>query len=142
MPAFVFAESKFDNDLLSIGIVDSNYKIVDYKAFDEILRLGTEQITPMLPLRIDSVTTAKSMILNRLGMYSMYQIDDLETKEGARYLMEDQKFAENYKNYICSLDYSQSLVFKVNGNMSANMSLINSKSQVLYHLKVPFKECL
>lgn len=142
IPGFTFAESKLDSDLLSIGVVDNNYKIINFKAFDELFRLGTEQIAPMFPLRIDSVTTAKSMIMNRFGIYSLYQIDNIETKEEAKYLMENQNFAENYKSYMCSLDYSQSMTFKANGNMAANMSLVNSKNQVLYNLKVPFKECL
>lgn len=142
IPSFAFAESKLDSDLLSIGVVDSNYKIINYKAFDELFRLSTEQIAPMFPLRVDSVTTVRSTILNRLGVYSLYQIDNIETKEEAKYFMEDQGFAEDYKNYMCSLDYSQSITFKKNGNMSSNMSLINSKNQVLYNLKVPFRECL
>lgn len=141
-PAFAAAETKFDRELRSLNIVDSNYRIVNYKAFDELLRLGTEQVAPMLPAKIDSVTTALSMSLNRFGIYSIYQIDGIETKEDAKSLMINKGLAENYKNYMCSLEHSQSLVFRNNGNMAANMSLVNSKHQILYSLRVPFTDCI
>ncbi|UIP24544.1 MULTISPECIES: hypothetical protein [Acinetobacter] len=140
--SFASAESKLDEELRSIGVIDHNYKIVDYKTFDEILRVATEQVAPMLPAKIDSVTTALNMSLNRFGIYSIYQIDGVETKEDAKSLMINQGLAENYKNYMCSLEYSQSLVFRNNGNMAANMSLVNSKYQILYSLRVPFTDCI
>jgi len=141
-PAFASAETKFDKGLRSLDIVDNNYRIVNYKAFDELLRVATEQVAPMLPAKIDSVTTALNMSLNRFGIYSIYQIDGVETEEDAKSLMLNQGLAENYKNYMCSLEYSQSLVFRNNGNMAANMSLVNSKYQILYSLRVPFTDCI
>lgn len=142
LPSFAFCETTLDKQLMKSGIIDETYKIIDQKAFDELMRLSTERIAPMFPARIDSVTTALSMNLNRFGLYAIYQIDELETKDQAKYLMENQGFIENYKNYMCSLDYSQSSVFRNNGNMSMNMSLVNSKNQILYHLRVPYKDCV
>jgi hypothetical protein len=142
LPSLAFSESNFDKNLKDKGIVDSSYKIINQKAFDELMRLATAHIAPMLPARIDSVTTALGMNLNKFGVYAIYQIDDIETKDEARNLMENQGLNENYKNYMCSLDYSQSLVFRNNGNMSANVTLVNSKNQVLYNFKVPFRDCV
>ncbi|OTG99524.1 hypothetical protein [Acinetobacter sp. ANC 4973] len=142
LPFTTFAESKFDIELLNIGVVDSSYKIIDYKTFDEILRLSSQQISPMLPMKVDSVTTALSFNLNRFGIYSIYQIDNVETEREAEFLIEKQKIGEFYRNYMCSLDYSKSLTFKRNGDMAANMSVVNSKYQVLYKIRVPFKECI
>lgn len=142
LPSFAFSESTFDKQLKEIGVVDDAYKIINQKAFDELMRLATEQVAPMLPARIDSVTSALSMNLNRFGIYSTYQVDGIETKDQAKYLMESQGLAENYKNYMCSLEYSQSFVFRNNGNMSANMTLVNNKNQILYQLKVPFSDCI
>lgn len=139
---FASAESKLDEELRSIGVIDHNYKIVDYKTFDEILRVATEKVAPMFPAKIDSITTALSLNLNRFGMYSIYQIDGIETKESAKHLMDYLGLAENYKNYICSLDHSQSLVFRNNGSMAANLSLVNSKHQILYNFRIPFADCV
>lgn len=141
LPSIAFSESTFDKQLKQIGVIDDSYTIINQKAFDEIMRLATEQVAPMLPARIDSVTTALNMNLNRFGLYTNYQVDGIETKDEAKFLMENQGLAESYKNYMCSLEYSQSLVFRRNANMSLNMSLLNSKNQILYHLKVPFKDC-
>lgn len=141
LPSIAFSESTFDKRLKQIGVIDDAYTIINQKAFDELMRLATEQVAPMFPARIDSVTTALNMNLNRFGLYTNYQIDGIETKDEAKFLMENQGLAENYKNYMCSLEHSQSLVFRNNGNMSLNMSLVNSKNQILYHLRVPFKDC-
>ena len=140
-PVLAFAETKFDKDLQAMNIIDGNYKIIDMPAFDELMRLSTEQVAPMLPAKIDSVTTALNMSLNRFGIYMIYQIDNIETKEQAKSIMETQGLAEGFKNYICSLEYSQSLVFRNNGYMAANMTLVNNQNKVLYHLKMPFRDC-
>lgn len=138
-PINTFAQTKLDNELLRLGVVNENYLIVDLKTYDEAMRLTTNQITPMLPLRVDSVTTVLGININRFGYYSFYQIDDVETPEQANELM-DFGLRIFYKNYICSLDLGKSLVFKRN-NMNINFTIINSLNQVIHNYRFPFKEC-
>lgn len=138
-PLALSAQTKLDRDLLEYGIVDENYIIIDDKAYSEIMRLATNKVTPMLPLRVDSITTALGFNINRFGYYATYSLDGVETIEQADELM-NSGFGVDYKNYICSLDYGRSLVFKKN-NMNINLSILNTNNQVIQNFKFPFRDC-
>lgn len=137
----VFADTQLDKILMENKIIDKNYKVLNSKFFDDSLRIANNNIAPMLPVRVDNITTLLTSNLNRFGLYMVYQFDDIETKEEAILFDKQSNLRENYKNYICSLDYTKSEVFRRNALMKVNMSAVNSKNEVIFNYSFPFSEC-
>lgn len=136
----VFAETEFDSVLIKQGIVDSQYRIVDYKTFDETMRAASSNVASMLPSRIDADTTVMSLQLSRFGFYSSYRYDEIETQKDAEYLMHNFGLAQKYKNYMCSMELSKSEVFK-RLNSTISMSVLNSQHEVIYRTKFKLSDC-
>lgn len=136
----IWADSPVDYAFIKSGIANSNFEIVDIKRFDEEMRRTTNNLSSITPSKVDSSTTILSIRVYRFGIFSDYQIDDIETKDQALSIMQEYGLAKDYKNYICSSELFKSNVLK-KLNLPISMNLINSQYKVIYTLRWRISEC-
>lgn len=138
--AFSHAETEFDRALIKEGIVDAQYRVINDKALDEVLRGVTNKVAHMFPSRIDAYTTIFSVNINRFGIYTNYQLDEVETKKDAEYILYNFGLAQDFKNYLCSSEFAGSETFR-KLNAKFHLNFLNSERSVIYTLKIPMSSC-
>ncbi|WP_104470380.1 hypothetical protein [Acinetobacter indicus] len=134
------AATDFDNAMLKAGIVDEQYQVVNDRELNEVLRGVTNKVAHMFPSKIDAYTTILSVNVSRFGIYANYQLDEVETKKDAEYVLYNFGLAQDYKNYLCSSEFANSETFK-KLNAKFNVNFLNSESSVIYTLKIPMSSC-
>lgn len=137
---FINAASEFDRVLQRDGIVDSNFRIIEHKKFDELMRTTTNNMASMFPTKVDASSTILSVNVSRFGIYTNYQLEDVETKKEAEYVLFHFGLAQDYKNYLCSSEFANSETFK-KLNAKFNINFLNTDSSVIYSLKIPISSC-
>lgn len=135
-----FAESEFDTALKQEGIVNTNFQVVDHKRFDELMRDITIRVSSLFPSKVDAYTTILSVNVSKFGIYSNYQLDEVETRKDIEYVLYHLGMAERYQKYLCSSEFANSETFK-RLNAKFNVSFLNSESTVIYTLKIPMSSC-
>lgn len=135
------AETSFDRLLIENGVIDKQYNVINEPLLAEAFRITTNRMAEMLPLKVDNVTTATNVLLTRFGLFYTYRIDGIETRSDVENILISNGYDVEYKNYLCSLEFSKSEFFKKIKNYSTNITILNSKSQVIYTLRIPISSC-
>lgn len=71
----VDAETQFDRSLIQAGVIDKNYKIIDKKKFDAVMRYVSNEISGTLPRRIDNENILLSVVMSQYVIAHTYTID-------------------------------------------------------------------
>ena len=109
---YMNAASELDRVLQRDGIVDSDFRIIEHKKFDELMRTITNNMASMFPTKVDANSTILSVNVSRFGIYTNYKLEDVETKKDAEYVLFHFGLAQDYKNYLCSSEFAGSETFK------------------------------